>query len=585
MGLDEPLDIRPDGGCRIPCAAMVDEPSRMPRRRIACLLLVFGSLILPASASAAVPASPLALGVNVANGPDQLAPLQSYASLAGANPSIVMWYQQWSEPLFYSTQLPNTKAVGAIPMITWDPTLNGTGIPLAQIADGDYDSYITQSADAARAWNGPIYIRFAHEMNLDDGFGPGQNGNTAADFIAAWRHVVTIFRQQGATNVEWVWSPNVDCGGQCPFTSLYPGAAWVDWVALDGYNYSSVDDVPWESFDQIFKSSYRELTSLTSKPMMIAETASAEQDGNKAQWITQTFSDIAQNYPQIHAVVWFDRVKETDWTVNSSPSSLAAWQTVVASPGGQGSLTTLLQEAPLASDVDSQTGQKTTSTTPTTTPTTTITSTTPTTTSTTTTVTVPPATMSPPATSLTATVAPVATAGPPAVTASPPASGPTSTTPSTPATTVPPFSSNPAATPPTDADSALANTLAARVRSAVTAALHGVLSQSGGPRGLVRSLRSHGYTMSFRAPSAGMVTVDVDLTTGTTGHAHATREAIIATVRRRVSSSNSARITIRTNRAGRHILTQTSRARITIKLGFTSLGRPRLAISESVSSG
>ncbi len=309
------------------------------------------SLALLAAAPAVASAAPIALGVNADNAPGQLAPLTTYSALAGRAPALVMWYQQWSEPLYYSSQLPNVSAVGAAPVITWDPTLNGIGIPLADIAAGRYDTYIKQAAQAAVAARRPIYIRFAHEMNLSGApFGPGHPGDTAATFVAAWRHVVTVFRQQGATNVEWVFSPNVDCSGRCPFTAFYPGDAWVDWVALDGYNYSTVDNVPWMTFDQIFGPSYAELTRLTSKPVMIGETSSAALGGNKAQWITQTLGELPARYPQVHALIWFDRVKETDWRVNSSASALAAWRAMATSAAYSGSAATLLALAPLAND-------------------------------------------------------------------------------------------------------------------------------------------------------------------------------------------------------------------------------------------
>jgi beta-mannanase len=38
----------------------------------------------------------------------------------------------------------------------------------------------------------------------------GVNGNTAAHYVAAWRHVHRIFTKVGATNATWVWCPNVD---------------------------------------------------------------------------------------------------------------------------------------------------------------------------------------------------------------------------------------------------------------------------------------------------------------------------------------------------------------------------------------
>src|SRR5581483_8582485 len=196
-----------------------------------CLILLACSALLTFGATARAATPPLAIGVNINQAPDQAAQLSSYVSLTGRAPAIVMWYQQWSEPLFWSSQLPHVQAIGAIPMITWDPIYQGNGIPLSQIVAGSYDTYLKAQADAAKAWKGPIFVRLGHEMNLAGSpFGPVRNGNTPAEFVAAWRHVVSIFRQEGATNVEWVFSPNVDCAGKCPFTAFYPGDSWVDWV-------------------------------------------------------------------------------------------------------------------------------------------------------------------------------------------------------------------------------------------------------------------------------------------------------------------------------------------------------------------
>ena len=321
-------------------------------RLAAVALAAVAAACLAPSAGQAASRTPIALGVNIAKAPGYAAPMNRYVKLVHRRPALVMWYQQWSEPLFYSTQLPHVASLGALPLITWDPSLNGTGIPMSQIAAGRYDSYIRASARAAAAWKRPIYVRFAHEMNLGGSlFGPGHAGDSPAEFVRAWRHVVRIFRAEKAMNVEWVWSPNVDCDGRCPFTAYYPGNRWVDWVALDGYNYSTVDHVPWQSFASVFAPSYRILTHISDKPVMIAETASAPRGGDKARWITQSFHEIPSLFPRIRAVVWFDRVKETNWTVNSSPASLRAWRGVVRSPRYAGSASTLLQVAPLSSDV------------------------------------------------------------------------------------------------------------------------------------------------------------------------------------------------------------------------------------------
>ncbi len=275
---------------------------------------------------------PIALGVNLSNAPDRAFALRHYTKIAGRKPALVMWYQQWSEPLYYPDQAAHMKATRAVPVITWDPIENGVGIPLRQIIAGRYDSYIRASAGLARSYHDMMYVRLGHEMNLHGSpFGPGVNGNTPAEYVAAWRHVVKLFRAAHANNVKWVWSPNVDCAGQCPFSAFYPGSKWVDWVALDGYNYAWVDHVRWMTFDQIFAQSYRVLTHLAHKPVMIGEMATAGTGQRKAAWIKGAFSVIPRRYPRIRAVIWFDRNKETNWMINSSPQSTRAWRSVVHS--------------------------------------------------------------------------------------------------------------------------------------------------------------------------------------------------------------------------------------------------------------
>ena len=295
------------------------------------------------SAPSPTPENKVALGVSVSD-PGRPPDLDNYVAAVGQKPAIVMWFQSFDEPLYYNNQMPVVESLGAIPMITWDPAHGGVGVPLRDIAAGAENTYLKQAAAAAVAWGKPMFIRFAHEMNLSDNpWGAGVDGNTPADYVAAWRHVVQVFRDAGASNVAWVWSPNVDCGGSCPFDSFYPGDQWVDWVALDGYNYGPAGDVPWMTMAQIFGSSYDDMTAMTSKPLMIAETASTEESGDKAAWITNSFaSDLPGRLSRVRAVIWFDHVGETDWRVNSSAAALAAYRGVAASPLHQEDSTTLL---------------------------------------------------------------------------------------------------------------------------------------------------------------------------------------------------------------------------------------------------
>jgi len=84
----------------------------------------------------------------------------------------------------------------------------------------------------------------------------------------------------------------------------------------------------------LFATTYQRVTALApTKPFMIGEFASSEVGGNKAAWITDAASRMQAAYPQLRAFVWFNYNKETDWRVESSPASVAAFKTAFVTNG------------------------------------------------------------------------------------------------------------------------------------------------------------------------------------------------------------------------------------------------------------
>ncbi len=321
--------------------------------------------LLPARACAAAP--PVVLGVNTTGMYQNMGKaLDEFAARVGRMPKIAMYYQNWYEgwgtALIDRSLLDPILARGAIPMITWLPRLE-TGDPvnqpaysLAAIAAGVYDPYIERAAREAAEFHHRLLLRFAHEMNGPwSPWGAGVDGNTPADYVAMWRHVVAIFRAAGATNVRWVWSPNVysidpftNSGSPVPFQPFYPGNRWVDFVALDGYNSGTLSWPNWRSFISVFRNSYDAITQLTDKPMMIAETASTELGGDKAKWIRAIPHVLRIYLPAVRALIWFNR--EPDWKVSSSPASLHAFRAVAQSALFSGSASSLVSSSAPATD-------------------------------------------------------------------------------------------------------------------------------------------------------------------------------------------------------------------------------------------
>ncbi len=233
-------------------------------------------------------------------------------------------YSTWDEAMtnvISQNALAAMEAQNTIPDITWQAQSAHSTVTLAGIAAGDYDSYITASAQTLKAFGQPVFIRLFHEFNTTRyAWGLPQNGAgpvADANFIAAWQHVVTIFRQVGASNVKFIWCFN---SGTSPVESwneppaAYPGDSYVDWVALDGYNMGSYNNGRrWYAFTFMMGGAYNYAIKATeNKPIMVTETASNEYgDGGamKAAWIDAMFSVLTSPntpYPHLHAISWYE---------------------------------------------------------------------------------------------------------------------------------------------------------------------------------------------------------------------------------------------------------------------------------------
>ena len=115
--------------------------------------------------------------------------------------------------------------------------INPSGVSLAEIASGQYDSYLITYAEAVRAYRHPVILSFGHEMN-GHWYSWGYTHTSPTVFVAAWRHIVTVFREVGAQNVTWLWTVNIIDPGGIPSPAVWwPGNSYVNWVGLDGYYY------------------------------------------------------------------------------------------------------------------------------------------------------------------------------------------------------------------------------------------------------------------------------------------------------------------------------------------------------------
>jgi beta-mannanase len=261
------------------------------------------------------------LGVYETGTPATYQPVAKFTSAVKKQPNLVGYYSGWQEA-FQTTFAKTVRSHGAATIMQWDPTQ----VSVAKIADGGYDSYLRSFANSVRQLGSPVVIGFGHEMNAY-WYSWGYRHLPAATFVKAWRHIVTLFRAQGANNVTWLWTIQADEPGTGPLASWWPGSKYVTWVGIDGYYYR-----PSETFFSIFGETIAQVRGLTGKPVLLSETAVGQLAGQAVN-IPGLFAGM-RDYGTL-GLVWFDidhqgGIYEQDWHVENSPAAQEAFRRAVS---------------------------------------------------------------------------------------------------------------------------------------------------------------------------------------------------------------------------------------------------------------
>jgi hypothetical protein len=257
------------------------------------------------------------LGVFKEGAPPAYQPIADFAKAAHSQPNLVGYYSGWAQP-FATAFAKRIRAHGVIPFVQIDPTFAS----VEAIAKGDYDGYLRSYADSVRAFGHAVVIGFGHEMNAP-WYSWGYRHVPAPTFVAAWRHIVTVFRARGAENVTWLWTINADRPSTGPVASWWPGARYVTWVGIDGYYYR-----PSDTFARVFGRTIDQVRAFTDKPVLLSETAVGPVAGQFVK-IGNLFAGM-RRYKTL-GLVWFDKkqhggIYHQDWRIEDNFAAQAAFQ-------------------------------------------------------------------------------------------------------------------------------------------------------------------------------------------------------------------------------------------------------------------
>jgi hypothetical protein len=293
----------------------------LAKAAVVCLCAL--SLMFLASASAA--SGSMYFGATISgesygqtgNAPRNTAAWDLFERHAGRKVAILNQGQGWAS--WDKLEAEATHARGAIPLITMGL---GTDVTIEDVANGEQDAAIKKWAQEAKAWGHPFFFAPWWEMN-----GGWYAWGREPMLKQAWRRFHDLVVDQGATNVTWTWIVNsIWFDPESNPALYYPGDAYVDWTALDSYNWGRNPAQPdkWLTPDQTISPTLKIIRETApAKPVMIAENASSEYGGNKTDYIREMLGTYLPHHPEIGAYLWFNwnfpkGDKRADWPIETS---------------------------------------------------------------------------------------------------------------------------------------------------------------------------------------------------------------------------------------------------------------------------
>jgi hypothetical protein len=235
---------------------------------------------------------------------------------------LVHTYHGWAEP-FPTPAEAAWLNQGRRLMISW------AGADTEAIAAGTYDDQIRAQADQLRDLDQPVLLRWRWEMNRPNLAGEVHDPQA---YVAAWRRIHTIFEQEGATNVGWVWCPLARDFDTTAGADYYPGNDQVDWLCADVYAGPAT-----RSFDAVSRPFRTWAAGVGGgKPVMIGELGAqyAGPAQRRAWWVHAV--DTITGWPQVRGVVLFDSRGSAEepfnLSLNDDPALLATVRRLASAP-------------------------------------------------------------------------------------------------------------------------------------------------------------------------------------------------------------------------------------------------------------
>ncbi len=244
----------------------------------------------------------------------------SYESLTGREVAWAYFSQNWYDGIvFPAAAVQAIHATGAVPFVRLMSRSGYDNCPeqvfsLQRIKNGDFDTQLRQWARDARDSGIPLLAEFGTEVNGDwfcwnAWWNGGPSGGPL--FRDAYRHIIDLFRAEGADDVTWFFHVDAQRSPEMPWNRMadyYPGDGYIDWLGISVYG-AQAGDEDWQPFREVLEAGYGELAALSpSKPIAVLEFGVTDQypGESKAAWLNAAFDALESgSFSRIKAISYW----------------------------------------------------------------------------------------------------------------------------------------------------------------------------------------------------------------------------------------------------------------------------------------
>ena len=268
------------------------------RKTVITLVAVLVVGLITLDARAGNPEKPTLLGFATLNFRDDI---PDFTSEAGRPPAI---YQ-----MFFSLETGwlGTKILTAFVDLGMTPLVEITADDLTKLNSGGWDADLNAMAATVADWLNQdsgrrILIAPLPEMNLLHPWGGNPDG-----FKDGYLRIREAFINQGLGphQIRFIFAPNgtSDVGA---YDDYYPGDSVVDLIGFAKINRGD----PWRDYEVTFQMHIDELQATVSraKPILITQTGSVTQNGNRETWLDDMFTKL-KAHDQVIGAIYFNRDK------------------------------------------------------------------------------------------------------------------------------------------------------------------------------------------------------------------------------------------------------------------------------------